>query len=484
MTRLTDQQVDQIASQVASLLGNAPASSAASDQTSSPPPIDESHGVGVFGSIDAAVQAAQSAHEAFKSMDLKRRGRIIDSIRAKMFQYEEELARRAHEETGFGRVEDKVKKNHMVTELTPGPEMLSPNAYTGDRGLTLEEPAPFGVIGAITPSTNPTSTIICNTIGMLSAGNSIVFNVHPSAKDVSVYNVKLLNQAITEAGGPANLVTTVAQPTIQSAQELMKHPGIRLLTVTGGAEVVRVAMQSGKRAICAGPGNPPVVVDETADIEHAAYCIVQGASMDNNIICIDEKEVFVVESVADELIAALSRQDAVVLKPHEIDQLEKVIFKETRGPRQPGVMERSLIGKSAKEILSRIGMHVEDRIRVAIAPVPLSHPLVWTEQMMPVLPVVRMPNVNQAIDIAKEAEHGFRHTAIMHSKNLDNLSRMARVMDCSIFVKNGPSYAGLGYGGEGYCSFTIASPTGEGLTGPHTFSRERRCVLVDHFRIV
>jgi acyl-CoA reductase-like NAD-dependent aldehyde dehydrogenase len=417
-------------------------------------------------------------------MDLKRRAKIIDSIRAKMFEHGDELARLAHEETGMGRYEDKVRKNRLVTEMTPGPEMLGPSAYTGDHGLSLIEPAPFGVIGTITPSTNPTSTIICNAIGMISAGNAVVFNVHPSAKDVSVYNVKLLNQAISEANGPANLVTTVAQPTIQSAQELMKHPGIRVLTVTGGAEVVKVAMQSGKRAICAGPGNPPVVVDETADIEHAAYCIVQGASLDNNIICIDEKEIFVVESVADQLIAALSRQAAIILKPHEIEQLEKVIFKEMRGNRQPAVMNRQFIGQDVQKILAEIGINVDASVRLAVAPVHVGHPLVWTEQMMPVIPLVRMPNVDQAIDVAKEAEHGFRHTAIMHSKNLDNLSRMARVMDCSIFVKNGPSTAGLGYGGEGYCSFTIASPTGEGLTGPHTFSRQRRCVLVDHFRIV
>lgn len=473
MTRLTDKQVNLIASQVVNILAAPQASS-----------LDESLGSGVFGTVDAAVRAAQKAYDGLRCMDLKKRGRIIASIRAKMLDHAEELARRAREETGFGRVEDKILKNRLVAEMTPGPEMLKPTAYTGGHGLTLEERAPFGVIGAITPSTNPTSTIICNAIGMISAGNAVVFNVHPAAKAVSVYNVELLNQAITEADGPVNLVTTVAQPTIESAQELMRHPGVRLLTVTGGAAVVKAAMSSGKRAICAGPGNPPVVVDETADIEHAAKCIVQGASLDNNVICIDEKEVFVVESVADELNTAFARHDAIVLKPHETAKLETVIFKKTRGPRQPAVIDSSLIGKNVQVILAEIGIRVAERIRLAIAPVPLEHPLVWTEQMMPVIPLVRMPNVNQAIDIAQEAEHGFRHTAIMHSKNLDNLDRMARMMNCSIFVKNGPSTAGLGYGGEGYCSFTIASPTGEGLTGPHSFSRERRCVLVDHFRIV
>jgi len=478
VARLTDQQVDQIASKLARLMGVPQTPAASAGGTPEPAPS----GAGVFGSIDEAVRAAQAAHEKLRLMDLKRRGGIIKSIRKKMLTHAEELARRARAETGLGRVEDKLLKNRLVTEKTPGPEMLRPEAVTGDHGLMLEEPAPY--IGAITPSTNPTSTVICNAIGMIAAGNAVVFNVHPSAKDVSIYNVELLNAAVVEAGGPANLVATVARPTIQSAQDLMKHSGIRLLTVTGGAEVVRVAMASGKRAICAGPGNPPVVVDETADLEHAAKCIVRGAAMDNNIICTDEKTILVTEAAADGLTAALQRHHAVVLQPHEVTQLEGVIFKENRGNRKPAVMERTLIGQNVQDVLAKIGMRVDEKTRLAVAPVPEGHPLVWSEQMMPVIPLVRMRNVNQAIDLAQESEHGFRHTAVMHSKNLDHLDRMARVMNCSIFVKNGPSLAGLGYGGEGHCSFTIASPTGEGLTDPRSFSRERRCVLVDHFRIV
>jgi len=484
VSQLTAEQVESIAGKVVGLIRPAGYSP---DKIASAAPTQASEsalGTGVFGQIDAAVRAATKAHLKLMGMSLISRQEIIGSIRKRMLEHAEDLAQRAHAETGLGRIEDKIVKNRLVSEKTPGPEILTPTANSGDRGLTLMERAPFGVIGSITPVTNPTSTIICNTIGMLSAGNAVVFNVHPSAKNVSVYTIELLNQAIQEVGGPANLVTTISAPTIDSARQLMAHPGINLLVVTGGAGVVKAAMQSGKRAICAGPGNPPVVVDESADLEKAARCIVEGASLDNNIICVLEKEVFVVESVADQLIAAFQRHNAVVLSPHEITQLEKVIFSQLNGTRKPGVINKRFIGQSIRKILAAIHKTVDDNIRLAIAPVEAGHPLVWTEQMLPVLPLVRMPNADQAIDIAKEAEHGFRHTAIMHSKNLDNLSRMARVMDCSIFVKNGPSVAGLGYGGEGYCSFTIASPTGEGLTDPRDFTRERRCVLVDHFRIV
>lgn len=479
MTPLTNEQIESIAARIAEMIDGDKIPEAAKVNTA--PVI---LGNGIFQDIDSAVNAAREAHSKLMDQTLEQRNTIIEKIRVEMLAHAEDLAQRAHDETGLGRVEDKILKNRLVSEKTPGTEMLKPTAYTGDRGLTLVELAPYGVIGAITPVTNPTSTIICNTIGMLAAGNAVVFNVHPSAKNVSIYNIQLLNKVIVEAGGPPNLVTAIAEPTVESAQELMQHPEVRLLVVTGGAGVVKAAMTSGKRAICAGPGNPPVVVDETADIEAAARNIVRGASMDNNIICVDEKEVFVVDSVADKLLEAFSRNNAVILNPEQIKQLDKVIFSEINDPGKPAKMEKSLIGKNVQVILSKIGMQVADDIRLAVLPVDKDHPLVWTEQMMPVLPLVRMPDADSAIDIAKKAEHGFGHSAIMHSKNLDNLSRMAREMNCSIFVKNGPAYAGLGFGGEGYCTFSIASPTGEGLTNPRSFSRERRCVLVDHFRIV
>lgn len=483
MAQLSETQVDLIASQVAGML-RPPTTAKRKGVKSEARATNTPTAVGVFHDVDQAVMAAQKAFDQFKALSIEKRKDIIANIRLRMTDSSEELARRAQAETGLGRVADKIEKNNLVIEKTPGVEALEPSAWSGDRGLTLTEKAPYGVIASITPCTNPTSTIICNTIGMLAAGNAVVFNVHPTAKDVSLYNIELLNQAITEVGGPPNLVCTIAKPTIATAQDLMRHKGVHLLVVTGGAEVVKAAMTSGKRAICAGPGNPPVVVDETADIEQAAQGIVKGASMDNGIICVLEKEVFVVDSVADQLLTAFPRYDAVVLKSFEFFWVEKVIFKEIRGQRKPGVINKALIGKNVQEILAEAGISVPDNIRLAVAEVPARHPLVWTEQMLPILPVVRVPNVNQAIDLAKEAEHGFRHTAVMYSKNLDNLSRMARVMDCSIFVKNGPSLAGLGQGGEGFSSFTIASPTGEGMTNPNSFVRDRRCVLVDHFRIV
>ncbi|MHC4090849.1 MAG: aldehyde dehydrogenase [Planctomycetota bacterium] len=407
MSRLTDQQVDRIARRVMQrLVPSAPpevttaaSRPAASGLASAPTQA------GVFADLDAAVEAATQAFQALDAMSLAARDKIIASMRETLLANAEVLAREAQEETGVGRWEDKVIKNRVVTEKTPGTEDLVPVATTGDRGLTLMERAPFGVIAAITPSTNPTSTIICNAIGMVAAGNAVVFNVHPAAKRVSIHNVALMNEAIMRAGGPANLVATMAEPTIESAQALMKHPGIRLLVVTGGPGVVKAAMQSGKRAICAGPGNPPVVVDETADLTQAARDVVRGASFDNNVICVDEKEVFVVGSVADDLLAAMKQHGAVVLDAPQTKQIENAIFEKRHGPRTAGVVKKELIGKNAGVILEKIGLRVGDDVRLAVIDVSFSHPLVWTEQMMPVMPVVRVANVDEAIRRHALAEH-------------------------------------------------------------------------------
>ncbi len=449
-----------------------------------PPPPAAAGADGVYPDVDGAIAAAQVAQKRLMELPLERRSALIAAMRRAAVENAPVLARAAWQETGMGRYEDKLAKNQLVAERTPGVEALQATAWTGDRGLTLVELAPYGVIGAITPSTNPTSTIICNAIGMIAAGNAVVFNAHPGAKACSAQTVQLLNQAIRGAGGPPDLITCPREPTIESAQYLMRHPAIRLLVVTGGPGVVAEAMKSGKKAICAGPGNPPVVVDETADLEQAGRDIVKGASFDNNIVCILEKEIIAVDGIADRLKAVMLQRGAVEITSWQLERLMKVILAENRGPGRHGVVNKAFVGKSPGVILREIGVRVDESVRLVIAETDARHPLVWTEQLMPVIPLVRVRNADEAIDLAKQVEQGMGHTAICHSKNLDVLSRMSREINTSIFVKNGPSLAGLGFGGEGFTSFSIASPTGEGLTSARDFVRVRRCVLVDAFRIV
>lgn len=434
-----------------------------------------------FATLDEAVAAARAAQPAWAALSMEKRKEIIARMRSALRKSVEELSRLAVEETGLGRYEDKLSKNLLVINKTPGPEYLDASAFTGDDGMALIEYAPYGIIGAITPTTNPSETIINNGISMLSAGNAVVFNPHPSAKRVSRRTAEIMDQVVRENGGPGSLLTMVESPTIDTAGALMKHPGIRLLVVTGGPAVVKAAMASGKKVIAAGPGNPPVVVDETADLDQAAKGIIAGASLDNNIVCIAEKEIIAVDEIADELSRRLEKNGAFRLSSYQIKQLEKVVIDWESGGKYPN---KNFVGKNPSVILREIGVTVSDDVRLIFGEVSEDHPFVQVELLMPVLGLVRAKNVDDAIEMAKRVEHGNGHTAVMYSKNIDNLHRMAKEINTSIFIKNGPSYAGLGLGGEGYTSFTIASPTGEGLTTCRTFSRIRRCTLKDHFRIV
>ncbi|MGL6292404.1 aldehyde dehydrogenase family protein [Eubacterium aggregans] len=434
---------------------------------------------GIFQDMNNAIDAAFAAQKEYMKLPLAMRSKMIAAIRETMKKkdHAETICQMAVEETGMGNFEDKLLKQYLAADKTPGMEDLMAEAWTGDDGLTLLELSPFGVIGSIAPTTNPSETIINNSIGMLAAGNAVVFAPHPKAVKTSNYCVKLINEAIKSVGGPANLIVSTAAPTLESSQVMMAHPKIRMLCATGGSGVVKSVLSSGKKAIGAGASNPPALVDETADIEKAGKDIVDGCCFDNNLPCIAEKEVVVVDQVADYLIFNMKKHGAFEITDKKvIDALSDMVCPEGR-------LSRDFVGKSAKYIAAAAGIDVPEDTRVLIMEAQADHLLVVEELMMPILPIVRVANVDEGIDLACELEHGNRHTAIMHSKNVDKLTEMSKRIQTTIFVKNGPSYAGIGVGGEGYTTFTIAGPTGEGLTSAKSFARRRRCVLVGGFDI-
>jgi len=479
--QLDESRIQEIVEKVLNRLGPDATNGASAKPGPAPaPPAARGAGrYGVFPDVASAAAAAQDAYAQLQDTPLEVRARMIEAIREVTRRNAKDLSVRTVEETEMGRIDDKIGKNLLAANKTPGLEALEPITWTGDNGLTLMERAPYGIIGSITPTTNATETIICNAIGMIAGGNTVVFNTHPRAKKISNHLIGMLNQAMMAAGGPQNTLTVVGEPTIESANELMDHPDIRLLVVTGGPGVVNAAMKRQKKVIAAGPGNPPIVVDETAHIEDAARKIVLGASLDNNIPCVVEKEILAVKGIYDRLKNAMVRDaGAYLVKDALLPKLEKLVVDAKGGP------NKDFVGKDAAYILKHAGVDVRDDPRIILAEVDEKHAFVQEELLMPVVPLVRVHDVDEGIDMAKRVEHGFRHTAIMYSTNLDNLHRMARVMDCSIFVKNAPGGSGLGLDAEGYCSFTIASPTGEGLTHAPHFTRERRCVLKDYFRIV
>ena len=428
---------------------------------------------GVFSDMNEAIEASKKAQKIVARMSMDQREAIISKIRQKIKENAEILARMGVEETGMGNVGHKILKHQLVAEKTPGTEDITTTAWSGDRGLTLIEMGPFGVIGAITPCTNPSETVLCNTIGMLAGGNTVVFNPHPAAIKTSIYAVNLLNEASVEVGGPDNIAVTVEHPTMETSDVMMKHKDIHLIAATGGPGVVTAVLSSGKRGIGAGAGNPPALVDETADIRKAAEDIVNGCTFDNNLPCIAEKEIVAVDSIADELLHYMvNEQGCYMISKEEQDALTEVVL-------TGGRLNRKCVGRDAKTLLGMIGITVPDNIRCITFEGPKEHPLIAEELMMPILGVVRAKDFDDAVEQAVWLEHGNRHSAHIHSKNVDNITKYAKAIDTAILVKNGPSYAALGFGGEGYCTFTIASRTGEGLTSASTFTKRRRCVMTD-----
>lgn len=433
--------------------------------------------IGVFDDMNEAIKAAKEAQRELRVMPLEFREKIIAKIREKIRENKEELSRLAVEETGMGRLGDKILKHELVAAKTPGTEAIKIEAWSGDQGLTIVERGPFGVVGAITPSTNPSETVLCNGIGMIAAGNTVVFNPHPNAIKSANFAVHLINEAALEMGAFENIATSIAKPTIETGNILFKHPDIELLVATGGPGVVKAILQSGKRGIAAGAGNPPVFVDETANIKKAAADIINGATFDNNLPCIAEKVVVAVDCIADQLIQyMIDENNAYYIQGDELKRLTNAVLDENNGGY---VLNRDSVGRDADVLLAKIGIQVGKHIKAIIFEEDKTHPLIEKELMMPILGVVRVKDVNEGITVSMELEGGNRHSAHMHSTNLRNLTLFGRALDTAIFVKNAPSYAGIGFGGEGFTTFTIASKTGEGLTNAHTFTKARRCVLAE-----
>lgn len=442
--------------------------------------------LGVFDTMEEALNAVNKAYTQFRRYNKAQRESIISEIRKLTHAEAETMAKLAVEDTGMGNVYHKILKHHLVADKTLGTEDLEARAMSGDGGLTLVEMAPYGIIGAITPSTNPSCTVICNSICMLAGGNAVVFNPHPHAKKISAYAVDLINRAVLAAGGPENVVVTVANPTMETSNMMVNHPSVRMLVATGGPGVVKMLLSSGKKAIGAGAGNPPVIVDETADIKKAAKDIVDGCTFDNNLPCIAEKEVFALRPIADELIHNMIKNGCYLLNETQVKQLEDVVlvWKENKQGVKTRVINKSWVGRDARKILAQIGVNASEDIRCIICEAEFSQAFVQTELMMPILPIVRVDNFDEAVEMAVKAEHGNRHTAHIHSKNVDHMTQFAKAIETTIFVKNAPSYAGIGFDAEGWTTFTIAGPTGEGITSPRSFTRLRRCVLSDALYIV
>ena len=451
------------------------------------PPISRNGAMGqdgVFATVDEAVDAAYEAQKKVAAMSLEERGRMIAIIRGICNDRREELGRMEFEETKVGRLDHKILKLQNMRYVL-GVEAMRSDARSDSTGLCIIERAPWGVIGMILPVTHSVPTMVSNAINILAAGNTAVFGPHPSGQKVAQYALQLFNREIHRQCGVSNVITTTREATIEAAGQIFNHPRVSLLCVTGGAAVAQVAIKSGKRVIAGGPGNPPVVVDETADLDRAAKCIIAGAAFDNNLLCIGEKEIFVVASVADAFIDAMRRAGAFQMDSAAIERLTRAAFTfDGGGGCARAHVKKDLVGKDAAVLAAAAGARVPVGTELLFGETDENHPFVVEEQMMPFIPVIRVKDVDAAIEASVKAEHGYRHTAIIHTQNLETATRMARAMNTTLFIQNAASPASLGVGGPGYFSHTIATPTGEGVTTPLTFTRERQMVVGNALRII
>ena len=429
--------------------------------------------LGVYPTAESAVSAAQAAFEKYRTRPLADRARAVELIKTICVENAEELGKKELDETKIGRLDHKIAKLRDSIPAIPGVEFLKTDVHSGDLGMWLTDYAPFGVIGAITPVTHSLPTLACNAISMLAGGNTVVFNAHPSGARIAAEGVRRFNKAIRDAIGLDNLLTIIDPPTIESAAALFDHRLVKLLVVTGGPAVARAALNSKKRAIVAGPGNPPVVVDATACLDNAAKSIIFGASFDNNLLCIGEKQVFAVSEVFDKLMDKMATKGAIRLNGGQIEALTRAAF--SKGDDGKLHLNKDLVGMDPDVLGRAAGADIPKGTELLFGETGEDHPFVEHEQMMPFVPFVRVPNVDRAIDLAKKSEHGYGHTAVLHSRDTNVMTRMGKAMDCTIFVVNGPSTQGLA--GPAPSSFSIAGPTGEGVTTPLTFLRNRRTAV-------
>ncbi len=443
---------------------------------------------GTYGVFADANEAAVAAHESFLQLQkagVAARAKIVEIVKAMSDANAEAWGKLELDETKIGRLDHKIEKLKII-KLVPGVEWLRPDARSGDHGITLEEYTPFGVVGAVTPSTHSIPTLSGNIVNIVAAGNAVVFNAHPAASRCAATAVRAFNEAIYHETGIESITTIIEKPSMESFAAMCKHEAVRILLVTGGPGVVKAAMQTGKRAICAGPGNPPVYVDDTACMKRAAKAIVQGGSYDNNLLCIGEKEVFALENIADKLMAQMEQNGAVKLTNAQLDALTKAAF--TITPGQGGgcahaSVNKDFIGKDPSVLAKAAGVNIPSGTQLLFAETAADHPFVVEEQMMPFVPITRVKSLEEGVARSLEAEHAYKHTSIIHTHDVEAMTAMGRALDTTLFIKNGPCMAGLGLGGEGYLSYSIATPTGEGVTNPKTFTRVRRCVMVDNLRI-
>lgn len=363
-------------------------------------------------------------------------------------KYARELAEMAVEETGYGKVQDKVVKNLLASRTlwnsikdmkTVGVIAENPEKKMFEVGV------PFGVVAGLVPSTNPTSTAIYKAMISIKSGNAIVISPHPSALRAITRTVELMRSALAKLGAPEDLVSVMSTPTMEGTAELMKNRGTGIILATGGSAMVRAAYSSGTPALGVGPGNVPAYIERSADIKKAVHHVVTSKTFDNGTICASEQHVVTEHVIADQVRAEMTAQGCHFLSETAIAQVEKVIVNPHGG------LNSKIVGRSAVEIARMAGVTVPEQTRVLVAEqgrhnVGRHHPFSW-EKLSPLLGFYRVNDAHEACELCLELLNyeGAGHTLAIHTKNDELVREFALKKPVSRLVVNTPStHGGVG----------------------------------------
>jgi acetaldehyde dehydrogenase / alcohol dehydrogenase len=431
------------------------------------------------------LERAQWAARAFATYDSASVLRIVEAVAGAAEANAQHYAEWAVRETGFGVVEHKVVKNRLcsrgILDAYRDHDYVSPRIDV--EAKMVEVPRPAGVVLALTPSTNPVSTVYFKVLLSLLTRNAIVVSPHPLAEQCCSDAARMLGAAAVAAGAPDGVVQVVESPSIPLIDALMTDERTDVILATGGVAVVRAAYSSGNPAIGVGPGNVPVLVDATADLKRAAEKLVTSKAFDNSVLCTNESVLIVEEAVADRLLREMGRQGAHLLGVDERDRVRDTLFPDGR-------FDTSMIGKDAAVIAAKAGVRVPGRTRILLAPFdravneePLAH-----EKLCPVLGVIRVPNARRGIRTAVALLRigGAGHSAVIHSNDPATvMDYAAAVRVLRVAVNEGGSTGSAGFGTHLAPSMTIGtgfvgrSSLGENLEPKHLVNMTRIAYSVD-----
>lgn len=409
------------------------------------------------GAADMMLQTAEWAGAAFARFDRARVARIARAAADAAFAHAGELAEAAVQETGFGVAAHKKIKNELTSKALH-------DIYAAEDFCTariraelkmVELPRPAGVVFALTPSTNPVCSVYYKVLMALVTRNAIIVSPHPMAKKCSVRAVRLMAEAAEAAGAPMGTVQVIEQPNLPLIEHVMKSPRIGVILATGGTPMVRAAYSSGNPAIGVGPGNAPALVDDSADLAHAAKRIVDSKSFDNSILCTNESVVLAVEAIADRLLQALKSAGAHVAKPDEVAALRELLFGR-------GTFNIDVLGKTAPEIAQKAGIRVPPNTRIILTEIDrvgIDEPL-SKEKLCPVLGFLRVPHAAAGIAQARALIRlsGAGHSAAIHSRDTTTILAFGAAVKALRVVVNAPcSQGAAGFGTHLAPAFTIGT---------------------------